>query len=215
MPQPAWNRCTTYRLQQQTYRLQSKHWVDRFDQHENILWLLSTNFNIKNIIFQYNVKLPAQSRNKFYENIRKINTFTFRKQVCTLLVPPYVSVTLRVCPPGQWSAIAVNYTACPTRLRALDPLVINERSNLLPAKARANSLSLVKLGSKASSDWGAHQCGLDEVSPAVSYVGIFLEERAERKRRECERRSRGGGGGKFTRVSYLKYARTASSIWPF
>lgn len=57
--------------------------------------------------------------------------------------------------------------------------MINERSNLLPAKARANSLSLVKLGSKASSDWGAHQCGLDEVSPAVSYVGIFPSERSE------------------------------------
>lgn len=74
---------------------------------------------------------------------------TFRKQVS---VPPYVSVTLRVCPSAQRSAIAVNYTACPTRLRASGPLVINERSNLLPTKARANSLSLVKLGSKASSD---------------------------------------------------------------
>jgi len=88
------------------------------------------------------------------------------------------SATLRVCPPGQRSAIAVNYTACPTRLRASGPLVINERSNLLPAKARANSLSLVKLGSKASPDWGVHQCGLDEVSPAVSCVRIFSGERS-------------------------------------
>lgn len=69
-----------------------------------------------------------------------------------LSLPACTSVTLRVCPQGQRSAIAVNYTACPTRLRASGPLVINERSNLLPAKARANSLSLVKLGSKASPD---------------------------------------------------------------
>jgi len=89
-----------------------------------------------------------------------------------------ILVTLRVCPPGQRSAIAVNYTACPTRLRASGPLVINERSNLVPAKARANSLSLVKLGSKASPDWGVHQCGLDEVSPAVSCVRIFPGERS-------------------------------------
>ncbi|KAF7418261.1 hypothetical protein HZH68_000914 [Vespula germanica] len=42
---------------------------------------------------------------------------------------------------GQRSAVAVNYTACLTRLRASGPLVINERSNLPPPEARANTLS--------------------------------------------------------------------------
>lgn len=53
---------------------------------------------------------------------------------------------------GQRSVVAVNYTACLTRLRASGPLVINERSNLPPPEIRANTLSLVKLGSKASPD---------------------------------------------------------------
>jgi len=139
-----------------------------------------------------------------------MNSFISRFSQNTLSEQFCISVTLRVCPPGQRSAIAVNYTACPTRLRASGPLVINERSNLLPAKARANSLSLVKLGSKASPDWGVHQCGLDEVSPAVSCVRIFPGERSGNTESVNDDREKKVEVEKFTWVP-LNYASRNSS----